>query len=107
MEHMTTRTRASAIKATLTRQEFKRLEALFQATALVREMEQADRLLIKFVGEARKQGATWQEVATALGITQQGATKRFSPLLEGKRRQPPARTPRLPVKHEVQQSLAV
>jgi hypothetical protein len=107
MGQMATRPQGRALKTTLTRQEFKRLDALFQTKALVREMEQAERMLLKFVGEARRAGATWQEVGDSLGVTQQAATKKYGPLLEGKTVLPAPRTPRLPVKHEVQQSLAV
>ena len=98
----------SAIKATLTRQEFKRLDALFQLKALTEEVRQAERLQEKFALDARKAGATWGEIGAALGITQQSANQRYSSG-NAKRVDRPsyARKPSLPVKQEVQQSLLV
>ena len=110
MTDMTVRTRGSALKATLTQQEYKRLDALFQTKALVREMGEAERMLIKLVKEARKQGATWQEVAESMGVTQQSAYSKYYPLVEGKamsQRARAGRSPRVAVKHEEQQSLAI
>jgi len=37
----------------------------------------AERDLSKAVGRARAHGATWEEVGLAVGMTRQGATKRF------------------------------
>lgn len=102
--------RAKSLKTVLTRQEFKRLDALFQTKALVREMQEGERLLVTFVGDARKHGATWQEVADSLGVTQQAATAKYGPLLKGepsRQRARAGRSPRVPVRREEQQSLAV
>lgn len=38
----------------------------------------AERELTKSVGRARAHGATWEEVGLALGMTRQGAAKRFA-----------------------------
>jgi hypothetical protein len=37
----------------------------------------AERQLDKGVRAARQHGATWEDIATALGMTRQGASKRF------------------------------
>ena len=100
-----------SLKATLTREEFKRLDALFQVKALVNEMGQAQRLLDKFVADARKHGATWAEIAESVGVTAQTAHSRWS-INKRVRTSLPAtpskpRSPRVPVKHEVQERLAV
>jgi hypothetical protein len=96
-----------SLSAVLTRQEFKRLDALFQAKALVNEMAQGQRMLDKFVASARENGATWAEIATATGMSAQAAHKHWS--IMSKRTPPIARVrkPRVPVKREVQESLLV
>ena len=104
------KSRAKSLKAVLTQQEFKRLDALFQAKVVVREMQEADRFLLTLVKQARKHGATWQEVADSLGVSYQAAMKRFGPAVEGKSRPQVARagrSPRVAVRREEQQSLAV
>jgi hypothetical protein len=102
------RHQGSAIKATLTRQEFKRLDALFQMKALAEEMRQGERLLVKFVADARKSGATWSEIGSSLGVTQQAASARFGPKNgQPRQRVAPARKPAIPIKREVQESLLV
>lgn len=111
---MTTRVRdksGSSLKATLTGQEYKRLDALFQAKALVNEMGQAQRMLDKFVANARKNGATWADIGQATGMAAQSAHTRWSEHSSrrstGRGSSPASRIPRVPVKREVQQSLAV
>lgn len=97
------------LKATLTRQEAKRLDALFQARDLVKEMGEAQRMLDKFVTDARKNGATWEEIGRACGISQQAAHRRWSDLVKGgeSHRTPAVRKPNVPLRHEVQTKLAV
>jgi hypothetical protein len=109
---MATRARdkqGKAIKTTLTESEFKRLDALFQAKALIVEMQQGQRLLDKFVLEARKHGATWTEIGDAVGISQQSAHQRWSVrnARNPARGVAPARKPRVAIKHEQQERLAV
>jgi hypothetical protein len=102
------RQHGSAIKATLTRQEFKRLDALFQTKALAEEMRQGERLLEKFVADARKAGATWSEIGTSLGVSQQAASARFGKNnARPTQRQVRPRKPAVPVTREVQESLSV
>ncbi len=98
-----------ALKATLTGQEYKRLDALFQAKAIVNEMAQAVRLLDKFVADARRQGATWDEIGEATGMSRQSAHLRWSKNSSRGQAQRGAtkKAPRVPVSREVQQSLAV
>ena len=99
-------TRGSSLKTKLTGQEYKRLDALFQAKALVDEMAQGQRLLDTFVSDARKQGATWAEIGEATGMSAQAAHKHWSP--NSPRLPAPARkAARVPVKREVQARLAV
>lgn len=100
-------TEGRALKVVLTPQEFKRLDALFQAKALIGEIEQGRRLLDKFVADARKNGATWAEVAEATGMAPQSAHSRWSPVSPYGKKVPSARKPRVGVKREVQTSLAV
>lgn len=100
-------TEGRALKVALTDYELKRLDALFQAKALVSEMAQGQRMLEKLVITARKNGATWAEIGAVAGITAQSAHQRWSPK---NARHAASRVPgkqRLPVKREVQQSLAV
>lgn len=96
-----------SLKATLTSQEFKRLDALFQAKALVSEMAQGERLLAKFVSDARKNGATWREIGEATGVAGPTAHERWSGRNARSPKAAPVRKPRVPVKREVQQKLAV
>jgi len=102
-----------SLKATLTAQEYKRLDALFQTKALVNEMAQAQRLLEKFVKDARKHGATWVEIGNAIGVTAQAACSRWSPTSEEATRRRastggrPKQIPRATTRREVQQTLAV
>lgn len=100
----------SALKLTLTAQEYKRLDFLFQAKALVNEMAQAQRMLDKFVAGARKNGATWVEIGEAVGTSPQSAHTRWAEHSAKRERRQGAgststRTPRVPVKREVQQVL--
>lgn len=93
----------SALRATLTAQEYKRLDALFQAKALVNEMAQGERLLAKFVSDARKQGATWAEIGAAVGVTAQTAHSRWSVHKRVRTKtSEAAKKARVPVKREVQ-----
>ena len=39
--------------------------------------EEVDALLGHFVDQARKSGATWSQIGTAMGVTKQAAQKRF------------------------------
>jgi hypothetical protein len=98
-----------SIRSTLSSQEYKRLDALFQAKALVNEMAQAVRMLDKFVADARKQGATWVEIGEVTGMTAQSAHQRWSSnSTRGvQRRSQTKKTARVPVKREVQERLAV
>jgi len=41
--------------------------------------EEIDALLGHFVDQARKSGATWSQIGTAMGVTKQAAQKRFVP----------------------------
>lgn len=43
----------------------------------VGDVSRASNRLRRVVGEARAEGATWTEVGEAIGITQQGAQKRY------------------------------
>jgi hypothetical protein len=96
-----------ALKATLTSQEYKRLDALFQAKALVNEMAQAVRLLDKFVADARKQGATWDEIGEATGMSRQSAHLRWSKNSARVQPVPSKKVPRVAIRREVQERLAV
>lgn len=51
--------------------------ALTAATAATVEVAAAQRRLEVAVGRAAHWGATWAEIANALGVTPQGAHKRF------------------------------
>jgi hypothetical protein len=96
-----------SLRAVLTGEEFRRLDALFQAKALVDEMAQGQRLLATFVEKARANGATWMEIGEATGMSAQGANQRWSPT-SSRFQAPPAKKPaRVPVKREVQSRLAV
>ena len=90
-----------------TAQEYKRLDALFQAKALVNEMAQAVRMLDKFVLDARKHGATWADIGQATGMTAQSAHQRWSVNSSRPPKATTARKPRVPIKREVQEQLAV
>lgn len=99
-----------SLKTILTREETKRLDALFEIRALVNEMAQAERLLITFVVRARKHGATWAEIGKNLGMAPQSAHHRFAahcaPVPRRAAAEPPkARAPGR--RREVQESLAV
>jgi hypothetical protein len=98
-----------SLKATLTGQEYKRLDALFQAKAILNEMSQALRLLDKFVADARKNGATWVEIGEATGMSAQSAHHRWSKngVKAQAQRVPSKKAPRVPVRREVQERLAV
>jgi hypothetical protein len=98
-----------SLKTILTREEYKRLDALFQAQALVTEMAQARRLLDKYAADARKHNATWAEIGKATGMSAQSAHSRWS-INSPKNGATPVggkRKPMLPVKYEAQQRLAV
>jgi hypothetical protein len=41
--------------------------------------EEIDALLGRFVDQARRSGATWSQIGTAMGVTKQAAQKRFVP----------------------------
>src|ERR1700756_1175857 len=41
--------------------------------------EESDALLGHFVDQARRSGATWNQIGTAMGVTKQAAQKRFVP----------------------------
>lgn len=45
--------------------------------AIKKGMEHTTALLHEAVGEARSQGVSWDEIATALGVTRQAVMKRF------------------------------
>jgi hypothetical protein len=88
-----------SLKATLTGQEYKRLDALFQAKAILNEMSQALRLLDKFVAE----------IGEATGMSAQSAHHRWSKngVKAQAQRVPSKKAPRVPVRREVQERLAV
>lgn len=65
------------------------LDALTQARSYV---ALADKLLKREVVAARQAGASWQSIATALGVTHQAARKRFGPVLKALAEQPPSGT---------------
>jgi hypothetical protein len=98
-----------SLKAVLTREEMKRLDALWQARDLSNEMAQARRLLDKLVADARKANATWAEIGQATGMSPQSAHSRWSPKSTEKSATPGnrTRTPSLPLKREVQSKLSV
>jgi hypothetical protein len=49
------------------------------AVSLARDVaERLDWVLLSLVGEARGRGASWEDVAGALGVSRQAAHKRFS-----------------------------
>lgn len=54
-----------------------RQHALSWLFMLRMEQEKIDRELPASVARARAAGATWSEIAEPLGMTRQGATKRF------------------------------
>lgn len=53
---------------------------LLTALTGARELaERVDWVLLSLVGEARGAGLSWEQVATALGVSRQAAHKRFAP----------------------------
>jgi predicted GNAT superfamily acetyltransferase len=54
------------------------LAALSSVAALVGEVDGA---VVRLVAQARRQGATWEDVGAALGITRQAAHYRYAHLL--------------------------
>ena len=67
------------------------LDLLATASATVSQLEEVgDALLGHFVDRCRRQGQSWSEISTALGVSKQAAHKRFSlpaPALEREPRQ--------------------
>jgi hypothetical protein len=53
------------------------LAALSSVAALVGEVDGA---VVRLVAQARKAGATWEDIGTALRITRQGAHSRYAHL---------------------------
>jgi len=101
-----------SFRSTLSRQEYKRLDALFRTTSLVVEIAEAQRMLTVFVDEARKNGATWVDIGEAAGISAQAAHQRWSVnkpdrTIAGRKSPTKRRKPNVPVKREVQQKLLV
>jgi|ERR1035437_463513 hypothetical protein len=100
----------SALKVRLTAQEFKRLDFLFQTKGVVNDIAEGQRMLDKLVAGARKNGATWAEIGESAGMSAQSAHTRWAEHSSQRSKRSstvaaPARTPRLPVKREVQQVL--
>jgi hypothetical protein len=55
-----------------------RVPYLLQDVIVARhEVERADRQLAKRVRSAREHGASWEDIGVALGMSRQGASKRF------------------------------
>ena len=54
------------------------LDALRELQALQQIIEKAQAALTPAVAAARNEGATWQDVANALGVTRQSAHERFA-----------------------------
>jgi hypothetical protein len=54
------------------------LDALRELQALQQIIEKAQAALAPAVAAARNDGATWQDVASALGVTRQSAHERFA-----------------------------
>lgn len=50
------------------------LETLSRVAGVLEMLETAER---KLVAGARQDGATWEDIASALGVTRQAATQRF------------------------------
>jgi hypothetical protein len=60
------------------------LDSLSDAVTVSAQLdEQADALLGHFVDRARRSGASWSQIGTAMGVSKQAAQKRFVPRWDG------------------------